>query len=168
MARVRRVEEAKAGTRRICPGCRSLDGEHDFGEGCTLSEDGAEPGFRPPREVPVEGARRFVTLGPDWPGWRDDEAEFPPEVEGAFVRVEPPPEASEATVEHVRSLAGKLAVRVSVAPRRRAPAVLAPREKRPHLKAREVVEGLVAEHPREADRPALSQLCEELMAKRGL
>ncbi len=26
------------GTPRVCPGCRSLDGEHDFGPGCTLEE----------------------------------------------------------------------------------------------------------------------------------
>jgi hypothetical protein len=26
------------GTPRICPGCRSLDGEHDFGPGCTLED----------------------------------------------------------------------------------------------------------------------------------
>lgn len=24
---------------RICPGCRALDGEHDFGPGCTLTEE---------------------------------------------------------------------------------------------------------------------------------
>ncbi len=24
---------------RLCPGCRSLDGEHTFDRGCTLTED---------------------------------------------------------------------------------------------------------------------------------
>jgi hypothetical protein len=27
------------GSPRLCPGCRSLDGEHDFGSTCTLTEE---------------------------------------------------------------------------------------------------------------------------------
>lgn len=30
---------ASAGMPRLCPGCRSRDGEHDFGETCTLAEE---------------------------------------------------------------------------------------------------------------------------------
>lgn len=29
---------------RLCPGCRSLEGEHNFGSTCTLTEDWAERG----------------------------------------------------------------------------------------------------------------------------
>lgn len=34
---------AKVGTPRICPGCRSRDGEHNFGEGCTLRSERENP-----------------------------------------------------------------------------------------------------------------------------
>lgn len=36
------AKEPTHGQPRLCPGCRALDGEHDFGETCTLRE-GAEP-----------------------------------------------------------------------------------------------------------------------------
>lgn len=37
------VDLASGATPRLCPGCRALDGEHDFGAGCTLREGEGKP-----------------------------------------------------------------------------------------------------------------------------
>jgi hypothetical protein len=86
------------------------------------------------------------------------------------VRVEPPPDASDEAVASVRRAAEKVALKVVVLPRRRAAVVTAPRDKRPHRRARDVVEELVREAnlPSEEDRQALAALCEGIMAARSL
>lgn len=126
----------------------------------------------------VEGARAFVTIGPEHRTWdagkvdeNGDVVEAPLDVApGSFVRVEPPPGASDEDVASVRAACEKLgAIRVVVLPRRRAAVVTAPREKRPHRKAREVVGELVKEaNLPEEDREAVRALCEGVMAKVGI
>ena len=126
----------------------------------------------------VEGARAFVTIGPEHRTWdagkvdeNGDVVEASLDVApGSFVRVEPPPGASDEDVASVRAACEKLgAIRVVVLPRRRAAVVTAPREKRPHRKAREVVGELVKEaNLPEEDRAALSELTEAIMSRCGL
>lgn len=127
---------------------------------------GAELEFR--REVRlVEDAREFITVGPEHDVWRSDPSPMSV-TDGAFVRLEPPEYASD---EHVAALRAALlkggAVRVAVLPRRRRAAVLAPRERRPHRRAREVVLEMVAEVD-DGDRAAVAAFAEEVMSRRGL
>ncbi len=119
----------------------------------------------------VEDARAFITIGPDSPLWKlgwDTSADA--NILGAFVRLEPPPDASDETVAKMKREAERKALRVVVLPRRRPAEVLAPREKKPHRKAREVVAELVAEAnlPDEGCRAALVELVELIMSRRGL
>lgn len=136
----------------------------------TRREAVSEPGFRIEEKL-VEGARAFVTIGPDdtrWTlGW-DSSADV--STLGAFVRLEPPPDASDETVALMRREAERKALRVIVLPRRRASVVTAPREKRVHRRARDVVGALIAEAnlPTEEDRVALRVLCDGVMGKRGI
>lgn len=121
----------------------------------------------------VEGARAFVTVGPDAFVWKVLEAQhLPADLRGAFVRLEPPggDASTDEEIARVRRLCEEAgALRVAVLPRRRAATVLAPREKKPHRKAREVVAELVREaNVDEADRAALSDLTEGVMAKCNL
>ena len=121
----------------------------------------------------VEGARAFVTVGPDAFVWKVLEAQhLPADLRGAFVRLEPPggDASTDEEIARVRRLCEEAgALRVAVLPRRRAATVLAQREKKPHRKAREVVAELVREaNVDEADRAALSDLTEGVMAKCNL
>ena len=127
-------------------------------------EEGAGPGARCEVRA-VEGARAFVTFGPEHAAWQgvgaiDSSVLAVPE--GAFVRLEPPPDAEDALIAEVRVCVESQALRVVVLPRRRGAVVQAPREKRPHRKAREVVEELVAEANVE-DRGALREFCEAVI-----
>lgn len=128
-----------------------------------------DPDYRVEERL-VEGARAFVTIGPDAFVWKVLEAQHLPDLRGAFARLEPPPEATDEEVARVRRLCDEgQALRVIVLPRRRAAAVLAPREKRPHRRAREVVAELVGEvNIPEEDRAALKELAEQVMSRRGL
>lgn len=138
----------------------------------------AGPGTRRVEERLVEGAREFVTIGPEHPTWRpgrfdENGNEIDADVvvpEGAFVRVEPPRDATDDAVAAVREAAKKAgALRVTVLPRRRAAVVRAPKERRPHRRARDVVTELVAEaNVREEDRESLRELTEAIMAARGI
>lgn len=126
------------------------------------------PGSRRVEERLVEGARAFVTIGPEDPRWTlgwDSSSDLT--TLGAFVRLEPPADASDETVAKMKREAERKALRVVVLPRRRATAVQAPREKRPHRRAREVVVELV-ETANVEDRVALRALCEGAMSKVGL
>ena len=136
----------------------------------TRREASASPGTRV-TVVPVDSPREFVTIGVDHPAWRFGTAEsFDLRIpRGAFVRLEPPPSASDEVVARVREIAEKVALHVVCLPRRRAYVITAQREKKPHRKAREVVAELVGEaNVLEADRAALSEFVESVMAKRGL
>ena len=139
----------------------------------TRREEVPEPGFQVVEKL-VEGARAFVTIGPEHPTWGGERAADGEEQctdlglrGGEFVRVEPPGDASDEDVADVRRAAEKVALRVVVLRRRRAQVLTAPREKRPHRRARDVVHALV-EDANVEDRPALAALCEGVMSKRGL
>jgi hypothetical protein len=132
-------------------------------------------------EVFIDGAREFFTIGPEAIAWCPpihlavDDAEIKAIIEkstGAFVRLEPPAEATEEQVARIKKICEMAgAVRVQVLGRRRAAAVTAPKEKLPHRKAREVVEELVREAcyaEKDWDRNALGSFVEEIMARRGL
>ena len=130
-----------------------------------------EPGFRVV-EVPIKGARSFVTFGPESAVWLHPiDSVINPEVagvDGNFVRLEAPKQAPEELVEQVRAacrLGG--AIKVIVAPRRRGRVVVESKDKRPHLKARAVVEQLIAEANVD-DRNELAAFCEVIMAARGM
>lgn len=132
------------------------------------------PGTRRVEERLVEGARAFVTIGPEHPTWSAGQTADGEEVDGdlglrggEFVRVEPPRDASDEDVASVKRAAEKLgAIKVVVLPRRRASIVQATREKKPHRKAREVVAELVRDaNVPEEDRAALSELTEAIMSK---
>ena len=121
----------------------------------------------------VEGARAFVTVGPDAFVWKVLEAQhLPADLRGAFVRLEPPggDASTDEEIARVRRLCEEAgALRVAVLPRRRAATVLAPRERRPHKRARDVVAELVKEaNLPEEDREAVRALCEGVMAKVGI
>jgi hypothetical protein len=117
----------------------------------------------------IEGARAFVTIGQDAFVWMVLEAQHLPQgLKGAFVRLEPREVSTDEEIARVRRLCEEGgALRITTLPRRRAAAVLAPREKKPHRKAREIVAELVAESNC-PDREALSILCEGVMSRRGL
>jgi hypothetical protein len=124
------------------------------------------------REFFVSGAREFVTFGPAlWtenPDLGDSEVRCSVSLKGAFVRLEPPAEATDEQVAKVkRYCEANGAVRVSVLPRRRAAQVVAPTEKRPHRKVREVVAELV-DAANVEDREGLRTTCETIMSKRNL
>jgi hypothetical protein len=114
----------------------------------------------------VENARPFFTFDAEHAAWGGQVAYF--EVpKGAFVRLEPPEFVDDAQLAGIRDYVASFAERVVVLPRRRPAEVLAPREARPHRRAREVVLELVAESPEEG-RAELAAFCEEVMARRGL
>lgn len=132
-----------------------------------MARSGPKPGFRVEERF-VENARAFITIRPDDPRWKtgwDTSADV--STLGAFVRLEPPHDASDETVDAMKRAASRKALRVFVVPRRRAAVVRAPKEAKPNLKAREVVEQLVAEAHVD-DREELDRLCDEIMARRGL
>ncbi len=68
---------------RICPGCRSLDGEHDFGPGCTLNEEApyvcpgchavAEPCLPGCIDAEIEAERREAQESGDYDISEDDD-----------------------------------------------------------------------------------------------
>jgi len=116
-----------------------------------------EPGFR---SVPVANARPLVTLGPDHPCW----AGIPFGVDGAIVWVVPPESATDeevAKVVHNAETSG--AVKVKVERRRKSRVVLDAKERRPHLRARDVVLE-IARAANVPDRDALVAFCERVMA----
>lgn len=128
----------------------------------------AEPGVRV-REVPIDGTREFVTIGPGHPVWggMDAVALLSLPRLGAFVRIEPPPEATEAAVAAVLAWCEQNSLRASLVPRRRPSEVVAPREKREHRKARDVVWELVGESG-VGDKGALRDFCEAVMQRAGI
>ena len=116
----------------------------------------------------VAGAAEVVTFAPDdavvWAFADDiDTSEIP---KGAFVRLAPPEDVDEAKLERLRTELAKVAT-VVVLPRRRAAVVVAPREKRLHQNARQVIQLMVAEANVE-DGEALATLTEEVMEANGI
>lgn len=84
----------------------------------------------------VRGARELVTLGPDHPCWQG----IPFGCDGAFVRLLPPGDATEEQVRKIAETARQMgALAVRVLPRRRGAVVVEPRERRPHVRVRDVV-----------------------------
>lgn len=132
----------------------------------------APPAGNPGSQVtvcPVEGSPALITIGPEDGCW---ESAVPPGMSvvvwnGSFVRIRPPASASEERIEQVRHLVTQLAAKVVVEPARRSQPVTAPKERAPHLQAREVV-GLMIEEANVEDRDALRRLCEEVMGRAGL
>lgn len=142
-----------------------------------IRRETAEPGFLVV-EVPLERSREFVTIGPDAEAWSVPEAaqdlaesfSYAGQVfDGSFVRLEPPPDASDETVEWVRGVCvNGGAIRVFVVPRRRVAEVLEPKgEIAAGARPRDVVLQLVEESPLQ-EKDALRDLCEEIMARRSL
>jgi hypothetical protein len=135
-----------------------------------LAAERTGPGARVEERL-VEGARSFITIGPDAFVWMVLEAQhLPPNIKGSFVRLEPRDVSTDEEVARVRGLCEAAgALRVMVLPRRKGATVLAPREKRPHRRARDVVAELVREaNVREEDRSALAEFCETIMSRRSL
>lgn len=119
-------------------------------------------------EREIEGARVFLTVGTQHVAWGEHDTYGDPRARGAFVRVEPPADATDEKVAEVRRRCEQIgAVRVQVLPRRNAADVLVPREKKPHPRARDVVMELVAE-ANAPDRAALASFVEDIMSRRSL
>lgn len=121
----------------------------------------AEPGFR---SVPVEGARELVTLGPDHPCWKG----IPFGVDNAIVWLVPPETTTDEELARVIEYArGSGATAVRVERRRTSKVVLPLTDRRPHLRARDVVIALArAATVREPEK--LAGFCEQVMGRCGL
>jgi hypothetical protein len=117
---------------------------------------------------PVDGSVRLETIGPESDSWKyEPPFVFGGSYAGCFVRVVPPPEASDEMVTAIRAGFEAAGAKVVVLPRRRAAVVTTPREKRPHRRAREVVRDMVKSANVE-DRGALGSFVDELMDRNGL
>lgn len=133
---------------------------------------------RAPAELRVEevlfgGAARFYDVGPEHPVWRDAThvLRWVPNLEGAFVRVEPPETASRWEVDAVRTtLLDTCGARVRLVLPRARPAVPEPEAApagAPPARARDVVMDLAADAP-SRDTRALLELCAEICDEVGL
>lgn len=124
------------------------------------SEDGSTIVF-------VQDAKRLVTIGPEWVGWTKGDHELSGDMQNVFVRLVPPETASDENVDEARAHFERCGAKVMVLPRRRAAVVLTPREKRPHRRAREVIDAMVGEANFE-EKAALASFVGELMDQVGL
>jgi hypothetical protein len=130
-----------------------------------LKESRTEPGFR---SVPVEGARKLVTIGPEHKAWGGMTVPWPEDLTGAIVWISPPESATDEQVANLAAHVGGLDVAaVKVEKRRRGKVVLETKEKRPKLKARAVVIEL-ASTANVSDRQALVGFCEKVLARCSL
>ncbi len=121
--------------------------------------------------MPVEGASGVLTVEADDPCWLGTQDEVMaiarPAWNGSFVRLRPPPGASDQIVEAVRRRVALDAVAVRVMPRQRA-LVVAPRTAcRARVSIRATVEKMV-EEANTRDRPALRLVVLEAISAEGL
>ena len=129
---------------------------------------------RPPEKssidvVPVVDARSLVTIAADSFVWGHDLElaghDLPP---GSLVRLEPPESATDDAVERVSAAAvARGASAVVVLARRKAAVVVQSKQRKPHAKARDVVEQLV-DASNVDDKDALRLLARVVMAGCGL
>ena len=119
--------------------------------------------------MPVEGARRLVTLDETEPYWKKPGTYVFLNMEGAIVRLKPPADADPGQVEAIREhLAAKGAAKiVYVAPPKKEAVPTPARLEFVGLSPRQVVEKLL-EEANTADRDALRGIVEKVMAENGL
>ena len=123
-------------------------------------------------EVPLVEASRFATIHARDPSWSDPEnvLEYHRDLEGAFVRLQPPATASDAVVARVSAEVRRVARFVKSDPRPRPEIVPSSSHEKPLpsiVRAREVVIQLIDESY-SRDRDALRAFCEEVMERVGM
>lgn len=122
------------------------------------------------RHVDVADPRQLMTVAVDSPIWGGS----PPhmramkKIAGAIVRLRPPENATDDTVQEIRAFFLKYgAAKVIVLPRPRSELLPSKVEKAKAQGAREAVTALVAESNSQ-DKKALEKLCEKVMSEVGL